>query len=692
MADTLVIVESPAKAKTIGKYLGSKYIVKASMGHVRDLPKSQMGVDATRGFEPKYITIRGKGDVLKGLKDASKKVKKVYLAADPDREGEAIAWHLAQYLGLDLNQPIRVVFNEITKEAIKEAFKHPRHINMDLVNAQQARRILDRLVGYNISPIFWKKIRKGLSAGRVQSVTVKLIIDREREIQQFVPEEYWTISSKLTSNNKEFEAKFYGYGEEKVELRSEAEVNQVLERLKDQDFVVQKVTKRERKRNPAAPFITSSLQQEAARKLNFRAAKTMRIAQELYEGIDVGGKEGAVGLITYMRTDSTRVSVTAQNEAKEFILKKYGPDYVVAEPRVQAVSENAQDAHEAIRPTSVSRTPDEIKQYLSRDQLRLYRLIWERFLASQMASAVLDTMSVDINAGGVTFRATGSKVKFPGFMKVYIEGSDEGSEEESFLPPIEEGQTLQLQQLEPNQHFTQPPPRYTEARLVKTLEELGIGRPSTYAPTLETVQKRGYVALEEKRFVPTELGEIVISLMEEFFPEILDVEFTAHMESDLDKIEEGVRNWVEVLDAFYEDFAKRLAVAEEEMKEVELKDEESDEECELCGRVMVYKLGRYGKFLACSGFPDCRNTKPIVKDTGVKCPRCETGSIIERKSKKSRIFYGCNRYPECDFVSWDKPIARPCPKCSQMLVEKKRKKQGISIVCTACDYQEEADI
>ncbi|WP_400162962.1 type I DNA topoisomerase [Brevibacillus sp. TJ4] len=691
MADTLVIVESPAKAKTIGKYLGSKYIVKASMGHVRDLPKSQMGVDFKHGFEPKYITIRGKGDVLKGLKDAAKKVKKVYLAADPDREGEAIAWHLAQYLGLDTNQPLRVVFNEITKDAIKEAFKHPRHINMNLVNAQQARRILDRVVGYSISPLFWKKVRKGLSAGRVQSVTVKLIIDREREIQQFEPEEYWTISSQLVSGKKGFEAKFYGYGEEKVELHSEEEVKQVLERLKDQPFVVQKVTKRERKRNPAAPFITSSLQQEAARKLNFRTAKTMRIAQELYEGIDVGGKDGAVGLITYMRTDSTRVSATAQNEAKEYILEKYGAEYVLSEPRAQAKNENAQDAHEAIRPTSVFRTPDEIKQYLSRDQLRLYRLIWERFLASQMSSAVLDTMSVDIEAGGVTFRATGSKVKFPGFMKVYIEGSDDGSEEESFLPPIEEGQTLELVELQPNQHFTQPPPRYTEARLVKTLEEKGIGRPSTYAPTLETVQKRGYVALEEKRFVPTELGEIIISLMEEFFPEILDVEFTAHMESDLDHIEDGIRNWVEVLDAFYDDFAKRVEVAEEEMKEVELKDEESDEVCELCGKVMVYKLGRFGKFLACSGFPECRNTKPIVKEIGVKCPQCETGEIIERKSKKSRIFYGCNQYPECEFVSWDKPIARPCPKCSHMLVEKKRKKQGVSVVCTSCDYQEEAD-
>ncbi|RAT94495.1 type I DNA topoisomerase [Brevibacillus sp. Leaf182] len=691
MADTLVIVESPTKAKTIGKYLGSKYIVKASIGHVRDLPKSQMGVDVTRNFEPKYITIRGKGDVLKGLKDAAKKVKKVYLAADPDREGEAIAWHLAQYLGLDLNQPLRVVFNEITKDAIKEAFKHPRHINMDLVNAQQARRILDRLVGYNISPILWKKVRKGLSAGRVQSVAVKLIMDREREIQEFIPEEYWTIASTLISDGKEINAKFYGYGDEKVELHSEDDVAAVLKQMKNKPYVVQKVTKRERKRNPAPPFITSSLQQEAARKLNFRTSKTMRIAQELYEGIDVGNKEGAVGLITYMRTDSTRLSVTAQNEAKEYILEKYGPDYVLSEPRNQAKNENAQDAHEAIRPTGVMRTPEEIKEYLSRDQLRLYRLIWERFLASQMSSAVLDTMSVDIDAGGVTFRATGSKVKFPGFMKVYIEGNDDGTEEESFLPPIEEGQILEQKEIEPSQHFTQPPPRFSEARMLKTMEEMGIGRPSTYAPTLETIQKRGYVALEEKRFVPTELGEIVITLVEEFFPEILNVEFTAHMESGLDNVEAGTTNWVQVLDDFYQDFAKRVVVAEEEMKEVELKVEESDESCELCGRVMVYKLGRFGKFLACSGFPDCRNTKPIVKEIGVKCPQCETGEIIERKSKKSRIFYGCNQYPECDFVSWDKPIARPCPKCSSMLVEKKRKKQGVSIVCTKCDYQEEAD-
>ena len=691
MADTLVIVESPAKAKTIGKYLGSKYIVKASMGHVRDLPKSQMGVDVTRSYDPKYITIRGKGDVLKSLKDAAKKVKKVYLAADPDREGEAIAWHLAQYLNLDLEQPLRVVFNEITKDAIKEAFKHPRHINMDLVNAQQARRILDRLVGYNISPLLWKKVRKGLSAGRVQSVTVKMIIDREKEIRSFIPEEYWTITSKLLSEGKAFDARFHGVGNEKIELHSEEDVKKILEQMKGHSYVVKKVQKRERKRNPAQPFITSSLQQEAARKLNFRTAKTMMIAQQLYEGIDLG-KEGTVGLITYMRTDSTRVSVTAQTEAKEYILEQFGPEYVLAEARDPAKSERAQDAHEAIRPTSVMRTPEAMKEYLSRDQLRLYRLIWERFLASQMASAVLDTMSVDIDINGVLFRASGSKVKFPGFMKVYIEGNDDSSsEEESFLPPIEEGQVLIEQSIEPNQHFTQPPPRYSEARLIKTLEEGGIGRPSTYAPTLETIQKRGYVALEEKRFVPTELGEIVISLIEEFFPEILDVEFTSQMESELDEIEEGMIDWVKVLDHFYPEFAKRVEVAEEKMEEVEIKDEIADENCDQCGRHMVYKMGRFGKFLACSGFPDCRNTKPIVKEIGVECPSCKIGSIIERKSKKSRIFYGCNRYPECEYVSWDKPIARPCPKCGQLLVEKKRKKQGVSISCTACDYQEEAD-
>lgn len=689
MADSLVIVESPAKAKTIGKYLGSKFIVKASMGHIRDLPKSQIGVEVENSFNPKYITIRGKGSVLKELKDASKRVKKVYLAADPDREGEAIAWHLAHYLDLNDAEECRVVFNEITKQAVKEAFKTPRKINLDLVNAQQARRILDRLVGYKISPLLWKKVKKGLSAGRVQSVAVKIIIDRENEIDAFVPEEYWSITARLTTGKSEFEAKFYGINGEKKELGSEQEVQEVLQAIGKSKYTVNEVKERERLRNPSPPFITSSLQQEAARKLNFRAAKTMSVAQQLYEGVDLG-KEGTVGLITYMRTDSTRISPVAQEEAKQFILDKYGANYVPETPRVYTKKNaNAQDAHEAIRPTSVMREPDEIKEFMSRDQLRLYKLIWERFIASQMSSAVLDTMTVDINAGPAIFRAVGSKVRFPGFMKVYVEGNDDGTtEDDKFLPPLKEGDQVKSQSVEPKQHFTQPPPRYTEARLVRTLEELGIGRPSTYAPTLETIQKRGYVALEEKKFVPTELGTLVIQLMEEFFPEILDAEFTARMEGDLDHVEEGSEDWVKVLDSFYHSFEKRLEVAEEEMKEIEIQDEVSDEICEKCGKHFVYKMGRFGKFLACSGFPDCRNTKPIIKDIGVTCPKCKTGKMIERRSKKGRIFYGCDQYPTCDHVSWDKPVSKPCPKCDSMLVEK-RNKSGGKIQCVQCDYNEE---
>ncbi|AMA72657.1 DNA topoisomerase I [Aneurinibacillus sp. XH2] len=691
MADSLVIVESPAKAKTIGKYLGKKYIVKASMGHVRDLPKSQMGVDIKKGFEPKYITIRGKGDVLKELRDASRKVKHVYLAADPDREGEAIAWHLAHSLNIDQDQPCRVVFNEITKQAVKEAFKHPRKIDMDLVNAQQTRRILDRLVGYNISPLLWKKVKKGLSAGRVQSVAVKLIIDREKEINSFVPEEYWSVTAHLKAGKETFEAKFYGYGTEKVELKSEAEVKELLQRIEGKPYVVAEIKKRERKRNPAAPFTTSSLQQEAARKLNFRAAKTMMIAQQLYEGIDIG-EEGTVGLITYMRTDSTRVSPVAQEEAKKYITEEYGVEYALAKPRQFGKKEGAQDAHEAIRPTLIHKDPASLKAYLSRDQLKLYRLIWERFIASQMAPAVLDTVTADIVAGDAVFRASGSQVKFPGFMKVYVEGTDDvQKEEDKMLPPLEAKKELALEEIEPKQHFTQPPPRYSEARLVKTLEELGIGRPSTYAPTLETIQKRGYVALQDRRFVPTELGEIVLELMEEFFPEILDTKFTAKMEDELDHIEEGKVQWDKVLEEFYEGFSKRLEVAEKYMREVEIKDEVADIMCDKCGSPMVYKVGRYGKFLACSAFPECRNTMPIVKEIGVNCPKCETGQIVERKSKKNRIFYGCTNYPNCDFVSWDKPLPRACPKCGNMLVEKKGKgkNKGPTVQCLACDYQEE---
>ncbi|MCK6206188.1 type I DNA topoisomerase [Bacillus infantis] len=688
MADYLVIVESPAKAKTIERYLGKKYKVRASMGHIRDLPKSQMGVDVENRFEPKYITIRGKGPVLKELKTAAKKAKKIYLAADPDREGEAIAWHLAHSLDMDVHSDCRVVFNEITKDAIKESFKTPRPINMDLVDAQQARRILDRLVGYNISPLLWKKVKKGLSAGRVQSVAVRLIIDREKEIKEFIPEEYWSIDGEFLKGKSVFEASFYSAQGQKTDLKSEQDVKEILGMMKGNKFTVASVSKKERKRNPAAPFTTSSLQQEAARKLNFRAKKTMMLAQQLYEGIDLGS-EGTVGLITYMRTDSTRISEIAQTEAAGYITESYGKDYLPGEKKKETKKSNAQDAHEAIRPTSTLREPASLKEFLSRDQLRLYKLIWERFVASQMASAIMDTMSVDLKNGEVVFRATGSKVKFPGFMKVYVEGSDDQAEEkDNMLPDLKEGDEVLKKDIEPKQHFTQPPPRYTEARLVKSLEELGIGRPSTFAPTLDTIQKRGYVALDNKRFIPTELGEIVLELILEFFPEILDVEFTAKMEQDLDDVEDGKENWKNIIEEFYKDFEKHLDKAEKEMQEVEIKDEPAGEDCEKCGHEMVYKMGRYGKFMACSNFPECRNTKAIVKEIGVKCPNCKEGNIIERKSKKRRIFYGCDRFPECEFISWDKPLARQCPKCDNVLVEKKLKK-GVQVQCIECDYKEE---
>jgi len=688
-AEFLVIVESPAKAKTIERYLGNKYKVKASMGHVRDLPRSQMGVNVENSYEPKYITIRGKGPVLKDLKTAAKKAKKVYLAADPDREGEAIAWHLAHSLDVDVHSDCRVVFNEITKDAIKESFKHPRPINMDLVDAQQARRILDRLVGYNISPLFWKKVKKGLSAGRVQSVAVRLIIDREKEIKDFNPEEYWTIEGEFLKGKDQFSGAFYSLaGHEKNELKSEADVQAVLKEMKGNKFKVNSVSKKERRRNPAPPFITSSLQQEAARKLNFRAKKTMMLAQQLYEGIELG-KEGTVGLITYMRTDSTRISEIAQAEAASYIKAEFGEEYLKNDQRKEKKQTNAQDAHEAIRPTSTLRDPNSLKEYLSRDQLRLYKLIWERFLASQMAQAVMDTMSVDLQNGNVIFRATGSKIKFPGFMKVYVEGTDDQVDgPNKMLPDLKEGDEVFKKDIDPKQHFTQPPPRYTEARLVKTLEELGIGRPSTYAPTLDTIQKRGYVSLDNKRFVPTELGEIVHELMVEFFPEILDVEFTAKMEQGLDNVEDGKVKWVQVIDEFYRDFEVHLEKAEKEMQSVEIKDEPAGEDCENCGSPMVFKMGRYGKFMACSNFPDCRNTKPIVKEIGVTCPNCKEGQIIERKSKKRRLFYGCTNYPSCEFISWDKPLPRPCPKCEGLLVEKKLKK-GVQVQCVNCDYKEE---
>ncbi len=689
MADYLVIVESPAKAKTIERYLGRKYKVKASMGHVIDLPKSQMGVDYDNDYKPKYITIRGKGPVLKELKTAAKKAKKVYLAADPDREGEAIAWHLAHALNIDEDSECRVVFNEITKDAIKESFKQPRSINMNLVDAQQGRRILDRLVGYNISPLLWKKVKKGLSAGRVQSVAVKMIIDRENEIKNFEPEEYWSIDAKFNKDDEVFDGQFYRVDNKKVTLSTKEDVDQILEKIPSKDFDVESVKKRERKRNPSLPFTTSSLQQEAARKLNFRARKIMMLAQQLYEGIDLGKKDGGItGLITYMRTDSTRLSETARNEGQQYIEDTYGKKFLGAD-RQSKSKQKTQDAHEAVRPTSAFRTPASLKSVLSRDQYRLYKLIWERFTASLMAPAVMDTVTVTLNQNGVQFRANGSQIKFKGFMEVYVEGNDDNKKDEDrLLPELEEGMTVKADKIIPNQHFTQPPPRYTEARLVKTMEEKGIGRPSTYAPTLDTIQKRGYVSLDNKRFVPTELGGIVMDLIVEFFPEVIDIDFTAQMEHDLDRIEDGDIKWVNLIDDFYQGFEKRLTKAEAEMEKIEIKDEPAGETCEKCGSEMVFKMGRYGKFMACSNFPECRNTKPILKEIGVACPKCKKGQVVERKSKKKRTFYGCDQYPDCDFLSWDKPIERPCPKCSEMLVEKKVKK-GTQIQCSSCDYKEE---
>src|SRR5690625_3199044 len=688
MADNLVIVESPAKAKTIEKYLGKRYKVVASMGHVRDLPRSQTGIDTENNYEPKYITIRGKGPLLKDLKKEAKKAKKIYLASDPDREGEAIAWHLSHALGDD-KEYYRVVFNEITKEAVKESFKHPSEINQQLVDAQQARRILDRLVGYNISPVLWKKVKKGLSAGRVQSVALRLVIDRENEIRNFKPEEYWTITGQFKHGRSSFEGKFNRLKDEKIKLKTKDDVDEVLAQLDGDEFNVDSVEKKEKKRFPAQPFTTSSLQQEAARKLNFKARKTMMIAQQLYEGIDIK-REGTVGLITYMRTDSTRISPVAQKEATDFIQKEYGDEYVGRKKSTKQ-SESSQDAHEAVRPTSANRTPANMKQYLSRDQYRLYKLIWDRFIASSMAPAILDTVKMDLSNNGVIFRSNGQTIKFKGFMQIYIEGNDDGDEDmNSRLPEIAENETVKSEKVEPKQHFTQPPPRFTEARLVKTLEELGIGRPSTYAPTIDTIQKRNYVKMDQKRFMPTEIGEIVNQSMNEYFPDIIDVDFTRTMEKSLDDIAEGGASWVKVIDDFYKDFSPQVERADEEMEKIEIKDEPAGEDCEKCGSPMVYKMGRYGKFMACSNFPDCRNTKAIVKTIGVKCPKCKDGEVVERKSIKHRIFYGCDQYPECDFISWDRPIGRNSTKCDHYLVETKKSKKA-KVKCTHCDYEEKAE-
>ena len=680
----LVIVESPAKAKTIEKYLGRNYKVVASVGHIRDLKKSSMSIDFENNYEPQYINIRGKGPLINDLKKEAKKAKKVYLASDPDREGEAISWHLAHILDLDKEDRNRVVFNEITKDAVKNAFVEPRQINMDLVDAQQARRVLDRIVGYSISPILWKKVKKGLSAGRVQSVALKLIIDRENEIKAFQPEEYWTIDGSFKKGTRKFNATFYGLDGKKFKLSNNEDVKTVLKRIKTDEFLVEKVEKKERRRNAPLPYTTSSLQQDAANKINFRTRKTMMIAQQLYEGLSLG-TAGHQGLITYMRTDSTRISPLAQNEATEFITNRFGANYSKHGNKVKNAS-GAQDAHEAIRPSSVHHTPESIAKYLDKDQLKLYTLIWNRFIASQMTAAVFDTMKVNLTQNGVTFIANGSQVKFDGYMAVYND-----TDKNKMLPDMEEGESVKKVNTNPEQHFTQPPARFSEASLIKTLEENGVGRPSTYAPTLETIQKRYYVKLAAKRFEPTELGEIVNSLIVEFFPDIVDVTFTVEMEGKLDEVEIGKEQWQKIIDEFYKPFEKELAKAETEMEKIQIKDEPAGFDCELCGSPMVIKLGRYGKFYACSNFPECHNTKAITKEIGVICPICQKGQVIERKTKRNRIFYGCDRYPECEFTSWDKPIGRTCPKSNDFLVEKKVRGGGKQVVCSneKCDYQEE---
>lgn len=681
----LVIVESPAKAKTIEKYLGRSYKVVASVGHIRDLKKSSMSIDFDNNYEPQYINIRGKGPLINSLKKEAKNAKQIFLASDPDREGEAISWHLAHILDLDLKGKNRVVFNEITKDAVKNAFVEPRQIDMDLVDAQQARRVLDRIVGYSISPILWKKVKKGLSAGRVQSVALKLIIDRENEIKAFKPEEYWSIDGFFKKGNKKFQANFYGLDNKKTKLKSNDDVKKVLTRIKNDDFLVDKVEKKERKRNAPLPYTTSSLQQDAANKINFRTRKTMMVAQQLYEGIRLGSN-GQQGLITYMRTDSTRISPVAQNDAANYITEHFGAEYSKHGNHVRNAS-GAQDAHEAIRPSNVNHTPESIAKYLDKDQLKLYTLIWNRFVASQMTASVFDTVKVNLTQNGVLFIANGSQIKFKGYMAVYND-----SDKTKVLPEMIKEETVKKISANPEQHFTQPPARYSEASLIKTLEENGVGRPSTYAPTLETIQKRYYVRLVSKRFEPTELGEIVNSLIIEFFPDIVDVKFTAEMESKLDEVEVGKEEWQKVIDQFYKPFEKEVVKAEEQMEKIQIKDEPAGFDCDVCGHPMVIKLGRYGKFYACSNFPDCHNTKAITKEIGVICPICQKGQVIERKTKRNRIFYGCDRYPDCDFTSWNKPIGRDCPKSGDFLVEKKIRGGGKQVVCSneECDYKEKA--
>ena len=690
MANNLVIVESPAKAKTIKQYLGKSYNVVASMGHIRDLPKSQMGVDLEHHFEPKYITIRGKGELLSKLKKEAKNAKKIYLATDPDREGEAISWHLAKLLNIDETSNCRITFNEITKNAVQTAIKEPRPIDLDLVNAQQARRVLDRIVGYQISPILWRKVKKGLSAGRVQSVATRLIVDREREIENFIPEEYWTVDAKLkTQAGEEFEASLNSCDGKKLKPEKEPEVKAILDELAQQEFVVDNVKKGEKKRNPAPPFTTSTLQQEASRKLNFTVKRTMMAAQKLYEGAAVEG-HGTVGLITYMRTDSLRLSNDAIADAREEIKTKYGDALLPGKPNVYKTKNSAQDAHEAIRPTYASIKPADLKESLPADMYKLYKLIWERFIACQMKPAVYETVNADIKAGRFGFKASGSKLVFKGYMSVYVEGRDDDkTEKDKVLPPLSKDEILKLLKLLPNQHFTQPPQRFTEATLIKMLEEKGIGRPSTYAPTITTITARGYVTREKKQLLPTELGSVVTDIMTEHFPNIVGIAFTADMEKDLDEIEEGEIDWVKIVEDFYGPFEKTLKAADEKIGKVKIEDEKSDVICEKCGRTMVYKMGRFGKFLACPGFPECRNAKPIVKETGADCPKCGK-KILEKKSKTGKTYFGCEDNPKCDFMTWDMPVAgEKCPKCGGLLLSKKGKKKQIVCANPDCGYTKE---
>jgi len=695
LAKPLIIVESPAKAKTIEKFLGRKYRVKASVGHVIDLPKSQLGVDVDDGFKPKYITIRGKTKILNELRAAAKESKEVLLATDPDREGEAIAWHLANALDLGACR-CRITFQEITADAVRQAVAQPRQIDVDRVNAQQARRVLDRLVGYKLSPLLWRKVQRGLSAGRVQSVAVRLVVDRELEIRAFVPEEYWSLTAWLTRQQDApaaaFPARLIAHHGKKIKLGDQAASQAALAGLQGASYRVTKVDRRERRRQPAAPFTTSTLQQEASRRHGFGARRTMQAAQQLYEGLDLGA-QGRTGLVTYIRTDSTRVADEAVTQAQHYITSQFGPAYLGKGRRARPTAEgpSIQDAHEAIRPTGIERLPDEVKPFLTGDQYRVYRLIWERFVASQMAAAVFDAVSADIAANDYTFRATGQTVRFPGFQAVYTETREdqpkEDEQDKAILPELAPADLLNLQRLDPKQHFTQPPPRYSEASLVKALEELGIGRPSTYAPIIDTIQQRGYVRQEERRFHPTPLGETVTDLLRNHFPTIVDVNFTAGMEAQLDQVEKGQVDWIALLQQFYGPFAATIEAAETNLERVKVPVEETDVVCDKCGRNMVIRHGRFGPFLACPGFPECRNTKPLVKKVDAHCPLCG-GAVLEKKSKRGRKFYGCERYPECTFTSWNKPLAQVCPKCGTFLVQKRSKADGVFYACASeqCDF------